>query len=153
MPNSNNPEAATLALNPRRQRPPVWIFLAAILMALTTVGGFWLYLTPSTTRSLIGVWKATDEYGGQHFYEFQDNGKMLYWDVDRTDETGTTVNHSGLPGIYHYEKDVIIAKAVGLFGPRVGILRWAGSNALHQESDGHTMRQNLTYNRVEEASR
>lgn len=153
MSNSNNPDSLTIALNQRRQLPKVWTFLAAILVTLASVTGLWLYLTPSTTRPLIGVWKATDEHGGQHFYEFQDNGKMLYWDVDRTDEPGLTAKRVPFHGIYHYEKDAIIAQAVGLFGPRVGSLRWEGRGALHQEFDGHTMRQNLTYNRVDETSR
>ena len=151
MSHPNNP--APPALNQPHLLPKGWIFVAAILITLMAGWGFWLYLTPSTTRTLIGVWKATDEYGGQHFYEFQENGKMRYWDVYRTDQPGVTAERGPFHGTYHYEKDAIIAKAVGVFGPRVGILRWAGRDALHQENDGHTMRQNLTYSRVDENAR
>lgn len=94
---------------------------------------------------LVGVWKATDEYGGQHFYEFQKDGKMLWWDIDRD---SLDKEPSKLQGVYRYEKDAIIAQAIGFIGPRVGILRRQSKDALHQDFDGHIIRQNLTYRRV-----
>ncbi len=97
---------------------------------------------------VLGVWKATDEYGGQHFYEFQKNGKMIWWDIDRESLDKEPTQRGPFHGVYRYEKDAIIAQAVGFIGPRVGILRRQSKDALHQGFDGHTLRQNLTYRRV-----
>lgn len=121
----------------------------AVLITLAVTTGIGAIVLGNPFRSspdpLLGVWKATDEHGGQHYYEFQKNGKMLWWDIDRDSLDKEPIK---LQGVYRYEKDAIIAKAIGFIGPRVGILRLRSKDTLHQDSDGYIIRQNLTYRRV-----
>lgn len=119
--------------------------VAIVLLAIATVGTYqWFF----TANPLLGVWEATDEYGGQHFYEFMPGGKLRYWDIDRQSLDSPPTKRGPFHGTYYYEKDTIVAQQMGLLAPRVGTLHRKSKHELHQDTDGHIIRQNLTFTRV-----
>lgn len=140
------------AIPPKLNRTfsPTTIAVLITFLVTLTVGsiviGYRFFASPNP---LVGVWKATDEFGGQHFYEFREDGKLVWWDIDHSGSNGELTKRGPFHGIYYYENGAIVAKAAGLFGSRVGTLRWQSKDVLQQDSDGHIIRQNLTYTRVE----
>ncbi len=136
-------------IDPPRLRPhrSHWglFYLSALGAAIMLAGFIWWFFWSS--NPLIGVWKGTDIYGGEHYYEFHEGRRVVWWDIERTSLDSPPEKRGPFEGIYYYEQDKIIAKGHGLLAPRVGVLRWQGPNELKQD-EGYLIRQYLSYRRV-----
>jgi hypothetical protein len=124
-----------------------------MVVAITVVGSVALTLCAFCllwTRSgpaVVGVWKGTDEYRQEHFFEFHEDRTLTWWDRDRAQD-GTVTTRGPFKGFYRRKDGNTVAAETGGFPSQpLGILTLISANELRQNG-GHTMRDGLVYRRV-----
>lgn len=123
------------------------LLVAVLTLALTSIVLFYFMFLRIDT-SLVGVWKGTDEYGHEHYYEFFDDGKLSWWDRDRSHD-GTFTLRGPFKGFYKKESaDVFIAHSYPILAPSLGKITKLGPDKIQQDDSGNSSRHNLVYQRV-----
>ena len=115
------------------------------------IAGFLLFCcvscSPDSSKSrIVGTWKGTDEYGHEHFFEFNQDGTLTWWDMDRSMENGSFTKRGPFRGYYRCERNGRLTLTDGF--QSLGILT-GGGNELQQDDSGHAMRRRLIYKRVD----
>jgi hypothetical protein len=98
--------------------------------------------------SVVGVWKATDQYGHEHYFEFHKDGSLVWWDRDRDpSHEGGFNERPHFRGTYTREGGKVVATASGFPPQPLGVLTFVSENELKQHG-GHAMRDGVVYRRV-----
>lgn len=98
--------------------------------------------------ALVGIWKGTDQYGHEHYYEFFEDGTLTWWDRDRSHD-GTFTLRGPFKGYYKNEStNVYIAKSYPILSPTLGKITKLGPDKIQQDDSGNISRHNLLYQRV-----
>jgi hypothetical protein len=122
---------------------PVWIFvLGCVLFGTMSCS------RENPAQSIVGVWKGTDEFGHEHFFEFHKDGSLSWWNVIHSNADETFVKSPTFPGTYERKNGRILAKSKGIPPQSLGRLTLVSINELKQDATGHALRMNLAYNRV-----
>jgi hypothetical protein len=131
--------------------------IVAVSITLTTALTFGLvyFLSAHSYPSMVGVWKGTDEYGHEHYYDFHKDGTLTWWDRDRHHD-GSFEQRGPFRGWYKFEdRRTIVATQgdwapppLGMLAPSLGTLTMASENLLKQDDYGPAMRKNLVYRRI-----
>jgi len=98
-------------------------------------------------RSLDGTWKATDEYGGEHYFKFNRGGTFTMWDRDRQDN-GSNTKGAIQHGRY-WRTGKTAQASVGFGMAYQGSFEFI-SNTEFKHDYGFGMRSGLTFRRVAE---
>jgi hypothetical protein len=118
--------------------------VVAIIVAL---GGLVYFLWPRSGSSVVGVWKATDEYGHEHFWEFHSDGTLTYW--DRTRSGGEFKESPRFKATYSaVDGKTFATKKAGIPPEPLGRLTFTSENEMKQDNGGEAMRRNLIYRKV-----
>lgn len=118
------------------------------LLALALTSGILYFLWTHSRPCVVGVWKGTDEYGHEHYYEFHKDGTLTYWDRDRSHD-GRFQERGPFRGSYKYrDRKTVEARSVGFPSDTIGVLTFISDNELKQNYSGHTMRRNLVYRKA-----
>jgi hypothetical protein len=123
------------------------IHALSITLSVALALGLIYFLRSHFNPSVVGVWKATDQYGHEHYFELRRDGALTWWDRDRSSDGGFT-ERPHFRGSYRCEgRKTIAATANGWPPEPLGALALVSENELRQEG-GHAMRHNLVYRRV-----
>jgi hypothetical protein len=126
----------------------------ALVVAIFTVGlaaAVLLYFTFfRMDTALVGIWKGTDQYGHEHYYEFFDDGSLTWWDRDRSQD-GTFTLRGPFKGYYEKETtNIFVAKSYLILSSPLGKITKLGPDKIQQDNSGNISRYNLIYQRVPE---
>jgi hypothetical protein len=121
------------------------VLVAALVPAL---GGLACSAWSHGGPSVVGVWKATDEHGHEHYWEFHKDGTLDYW--DRTRAEGDKFKESPrFKGTYSaVDGKTVAAKKAGYLPEPLGKLTLVSENELKQDGNGEAARHTLVYRRV-----
>lgn len=123
------------------------LLVTVLTLALMSIVLFYFMFLRFDT-SLVGVWKGTDEYGHEHYYEFFDDGRLSWWDRDRSHD-GTFTLRGPFNGYYRKESaNVFVANSYFLLAPTLGKITKLGPDKIQQDNSGNFSRYNLVYQRV-----
>jgi hypothetical protein len=92
----------------------------------------------NSKSAIVGTWKGTDEYGHQHFFDFNQDGTLTWWDMDRSLEGGSFTKRGPFRGYYRRERDGKLTLTDGF--QTLGNLT-GGGNELRQDDSGHDQRK------------
>jgi hypothetical protein len=122
----------------------VVLVVAIISAGLSTSCGPW----PRSGSSVVGVWKATDEHGNEHYWEFHKDGTLDYW--DRTHSWDGKFEESPRFKATYTAVDgkTFATKKKGFPPEPLGRLTFTSENEMKQDSGGEAMRRNLVYRKV-----
>lgn len=132
-------------------KSPIFKFSVVHLLILTATAAVLVAVFMSywnAAREIAGVWKGVDEYGGVHFYQFEADGSLTWWDMDLNKADGSFTKRGPFNGTYEKKDGQFVLKSSGL--PTLGMLTLISPDQLQQDFGGHSMRMNLIYDRVEE---
>ena len=96
---------------------------------------------------VVGTWKGTDAYGHEHYYEFNQDGTLTWWDMDRKMEDGSFTKRGPFKGWYKRARNGQLELTDGF--QSLGILK-VGRKELTQDDSRHSMRMRLTYRKVQD---
>ena len=123
------------------------ILAPSITLAIALAFGLIYFLWAHSQSSVVGVWKGTDEYGHEYYFEFHKDGTLTWWDRDRSHD-GSFKKRGPFRGSYRCEdRKTIEAKSAGWPSDSLGTLTLISEDELKQKG-GHAMRNNLLYRRV-----
>ena len=123
--------------------------LAFALLVFALACGLLYFLWANPRPSVLGVWKGTDEYGHEHYFEFHKDGTVTFWDRDRSPD-GSFKERGPFRGSYKYhDRKTVEARTVGFPSDVIGILTLVSETEMKQNDSGHAMRRNLVYRRVD----
>lgn len=94
---------------------------------------------------IVGAWKGTDEYGHEHFFDFQQDGTLTWWDMDRSLEDGSFTKRGPFRGHWSRNENGAFELTNGF--ESLGVLI-GGENELRQDDSGHALRRRLIYKKV-----
>jgi hypothetical protein len=122
----------------RRSVPLIVIIL---VLAFGLIAFWWASLGPP----IVGVWKETDTYGHEHYFEFRKDGSLTYWDCERQ-HGGSFTEGPRFRGSYiTVDRRTVSATTVGGWPAKyLGRLKLVSENELRQEG-GFAMRDKLVY--------
>src|SRR5262249_52418884 len=84
----------------------------ALAVSLTVASVLMLW-ERSTPQAMVGVWKGTDEFRHEHFFEFHDDGTLTWWDRDRAHD-GTFSTRGPFKGYYKLkDRHTVVAETGG----------------------------------------
>lgn len=122
--------------------------IAFALLVFALACGLLCFLWANFRPSVVGVWKGTDEYGHEHYFEFHKDGSLAFWDRDRSHD-GSFKERGPFRGSYKYQdRKTVVARTAGFPSDVIGILTFVAENELKQNDSGYAMRRNLVYRRV-----
>ena len=125
----------------------VLVVILALLLASAVGGGLLYFLWSHTGPSVVGVWKATDEYGHEHYFEFHKDGSFHWWDRDRSPD-GTYAARGMFRGTYKCpDRKTVAVKGDGFPPSYQADLTLLSENEL-KHPGGQGLRVNLVYRRV-----
>jgi hypothetical protein len=124
------------------------ILALSITLAIALAFGLIYFQRASSQPSVVGVWKGTDQYGHEHYFEFHKDGTLTWWDRDRSHD-GSFQDRGPFSGSYKYEDRMTVAAKSNGWPPQpLGTLALVSENELKQDDSGHAARKNLVYRRV-----
>lgn len=100
----------------------------------------------NSKSSVVGTWKGTDEFGHEHFFQFNEDGTLTWWDMDRVLETGTFRKRGPFRGSWSRQDNGAIELTDGF--QSLGVLT-GGDKELRQDDSGHALRRRLIYQKVD----
>jgi hypothetical protein len=122
------------------------VVFPALLLA-SALGGLLYFLWSRSGPSVVGVWKATDEYGHEHYFEFHKDGSFHWWDRDRSHD-GAFTKRGPFRGTYRCPDRKTVAVTGDGFPPSyLADLTLLSDDEL-KHPDGQGLRINLVYRRV-----
>jgi len=123
------------------------VVVVTVALGVTLTLGIFYILWERSGPAVVGIWKSTDEFRHEHFFEFHGDGTVTWWDRDRAHD-GTFTTRGPFNGFYRQkDRDTVVAETGGFPSQPLGILTLISANELKQNG-GHTMRDHLVYRRV-----
>lgn len=116
-----------------------WIAMVGVLLLSTLSCS-----RDHSNSAIVGMWKGTDEYGHEHYYEFSQDGKLVWWDMDRQ-EDGSFTKRGPFHGRYGRDSQGRLELSDGF--QSLGVLT-GGGKQLKQDDAGHALRRRLIYQKV-----
>lgn len=126
----------------------VIIVTSTLALAAGLTVGIVFLLWARSGSAVVGVWKGTDEFRHEHFFEFHDDGTLTWWDRDR-EHDGTFTERGPFKGFYKFkDRHTIVAETGGFLSQPLGTLTLISAHELRQDDGGHAMRHGLVYSKV-----